>query len=120
MIFGGWGYGSGVGFSWVGVVGLILFAALIGSVVWLAMSLARRPPVVHRYPGPGPGWYGWAPPRNPALEELDVAYARGQVSREEYMQRRADLTGWGPPPGGPGGVPGPPPGPVGPGAPPAS
>jgi len=28
---------------------------------------------------------------NKALERLDEAYARGEVSREEYLQRRADL-----------------------------
>ena len=39
--------------------------------------------------------------RLPALEELDLRYARGEVAREDYLQRRADLlgaAGYGPPP----------------------
>jgi hypothetical protein len=40
------------------------------------------------------------PYQNPALHELDLAYARGQLSREEYLRRRADLS-WSGYPGGP-------------------
>jgi putative membrane protein len=40
-----------------------------------------------------------APPfRSPGLDELDVRYARGEVTRDEYLQRRADLGGIAPPP----------------------
>jgi uncharacterized membrane protein len=31
--------------------------------------------------------------QNPAISELDVRYARGDIDREEYLQRRADLIG---------------------------
>ena len=61
---------------------------------------------------------GAAPPRHvasQAMYELDLRYARGEIDRVEYMQRRADLMGQ-PPPGappgpGPGPAPGPGPGP---------
>lgn len=33
----------------------------------------------------------WPSVENPALEELRVAYARGELSREEFEQRREDL-----------------------------
>ncbi|MGO8685710.1 MAG: hypothetical protein ACLQT7_00800 [Candidatus Dormibacteria bacterium] len=107
-------YGYGVGFPlWGTIIGLILLALLIGSIVWLVVALTR--PGRHvRMGGWGAGGYG---PRfrHPALDELDLAYARGQLTRDEYFRRRADLTGWGPP-GGPPGYPGPGAGPQGPGA----
>lgn len=34
-----------------------------------------------------------AEPRSRALEILDEAYAKGEVGREEYLQKRADLKG---------------------------
>ena len=43
----------------------------------------------------------WTPPgpsRSPGLDELDMRYARGEIAREEYLARRADLTGSVPPP----------------------
>ena len=91
-------YGYGVGFPlWGTIIGLILLALLIGSIVWLVVALTR--PGRHvRMGGWGAGGYG---PRfrHPALDELDLAYARGQLTRDEYFRRRADLTGWGPPRG---------------------
>ncbi len=39
-----------------------------------------------------------APPLpSPAMAELDMLYARGEVARAEYLTRRADLTGVPPP-----------------------
>jgi hypothetical protein len=95
----GWGWGPG----WFWIVGLVFFALTIGSIVWLIVSLSR--PGHWTRPYWGPGWYGPTPPQaqqSPALQELDIAYARGQLSREEYFRRRADLTGWSPPGGAPG------------------
>jgi hypothetical protein len=106
-------YGYGFGFPlWGTIIGLILFALLIASIVWLIVAITR--PGRHvRMAGWGGGGYG---PRfrHPALDELDLAYARGQLTREEYFRKRADLTGWGPP-GGPPGFAGPGVGPQGPG-----
>ena len=127
--YGAGGFGVGlVG----GIIGLILFALLVGSIVWLIVVLARprhwgRPWVggpwhVREHYGQQYGQYGPGGQGNPILAELDMAYARGQLSREEYFRRRADLTGWTPPggtpgfTGGPGAGPGPGPGPgAGPG-----
>jgi len=108
-------YGYGSGFPlWGAIIGLVLFALLIGAIVWLIVAISRpgRPAGIHSVAG------GYGPRfRTPAMEELDVAYARGRVNREEYFRRRADLTGWGPP-GGPPGFPGP--GPQGSGGDPAA
>jgi hypothetical protein len=91
-----YGYG-GFGFPlWFSIIGLILFALMAGSIIWLVISLSRPGRRVRM------GWYagggGYGPRfRHPALDELDLAYARGQVTRDEYFRRRADLTtGWGP------------------------
>jgi uncharacterized membrane protein len=86
----------GFGFPlWGTIIGLVLLALLIGSVVWLVIAVSRpsRHVRANWYAG---GAYG---PRfrHPALDELDLAYARGQLTREEYFRRRADLTGWSPP-----------------------
>ena len=105
-----YGYG-GVGFPlWFSIIGLILFALMIGSIIWLVISLTRPGRHVGMRWSAGGGGYG---PRfhPPALQELDIAYARGQLTREEYFRRRADLTSWGGPGGPPGFAGGPGPGP---------
>jgi uncharacterized membrane protein len=38
------------------------------------------------------------PFRSPGLDELDLRYARGELSRSEYFERRADLMGGPAPP----------------------
>jgi hypothetical protein len=109
-----YGYG-GFGFPlWFSIIGLVLFALMIASIIWLVVSLTRSGRHVGMRWYGGGGGYG---PRfhPPALQELDLAYARGQLTREEYFRRRADLTGWGPPGGPPGFAGGPGPGSQGPG-----
>jgi putative membrane protein len=71
---------------------LIVVAVVIGVVLLTRMWLLSRPPT-GRPASPA------APPQSPALTELDVRYARGEITREEYLQRRSDLLGhFGPPP----------------------
>jgi len=76
-------------------VGFVLLFLLVAAIVWLIVVLARP----HRFSPMGPYAYRHQF-HNPALHELDLAYARGQVSREEYLRRRADLS-WSGYPGGP-------------------
>jgi putative membrane protein len=80
---------------------LVVLALVVGTVFIVRMLLARP----HLLTRPTPP----APP-SPALAELDLRYARGEVSREEYLQRRADLLGYGHG-AGPSGAPPIPPGP---------
>jgi putative membrane protein len=75
------------GLSWV-MFALLLLLFLI-AVVSLVLALYDRS---HRIVAPSAGR---------ALTELDLCYARGEVSREEYLQRRADLGGQTVPPPAP-------------------
>jgi putative membrane protein len=84
---------------------LIIVVVVILGIYFLVRGVPHRPP----WPGPGPRQYWGRPPgrgpRNPAIDELDLRYARGELDRVEYMQRRADLLG-APPPDDPGTAPG--------------
>jgi len=57
---------------------LAVIAVVVGVVVIVRLLLERR-----QQPA--------AAPRHQAVEELDLRYARGEVDRAEYLQRRADL-----------------------------
>jgi putative membrane protein len=61
---------------WV-VVPLVVLALVVVASVWLVRS--ARGPVPRGAEG--------------ARHELDLRYARGEVDRDEYLQRRADLEG---------------------------
>jgi putative membrane protein len=67
------------GFMWFWLIfAVLVLALLVVGVVWLVRTLA----------GPGSGGATSA-----ARQELDLRYARGELTREEYLQRRADLEG---------------------------
>ena len=72
---GGWWLG--------GLLGLLLFAAVVTLAVLLGMRLAGRP---RHWGGPHMG-HG----HDQALAQLRLRYAQGQVSREEYLRTSADL-----------------------------
>ncbi len=68
---GGWGWGMAI-FGW-------LFMALVVVLVgWLIWSTTRRPE---------------SPGRNErrALDLLDERYAKGEIDRDGYLERKADL-----------------------------
>jgi putative membrane protein len=76
---------------------LVVIAIIVGIYVLVrGFTLRSRP------------WWGPPDPRlhdgprgrggSPAIEELDLRYARGELDRIEYLQRRADLLGEAPPP----------------------
>jgi putative membrane protein len=72
------------GWAWMPLMGLIplLFLALLVAIVVLLVR-----------------WMSNAPERPPgsrgssALDALGERYARGEISREEYLQKKADLVG---------------------------
>lgn len=67
----GWGMG-------MGITGLILLLLLLGLITWLVVSIAQKSHATDRT-------------SRTALDVLDDRYARGEVDREEYLERRADL-----------------------------
>jgi putative membrane protein len=70
---------GGGAFMWFwAIFALLVLALLVVGVVWLVRTLA----------GPSP-----ASTLSTARQELDLRYARGELTREEYQQRRADLEG---------------------------
>ncbi|TMD08480.1 MAG: SHOCT domain-containing protein [Chloroflexi bacterium] len=66
-----------------GLFTLLVVAAIVAGVVLIARQW-RRP----AHP-PAAGWS----PQSPGIHELDVRYARGEIDRADYLQRRADILG---------------------------
>jgi putative membrane protein len=80
----GWWWGF-----WGHLIPFVLFLLLIGLVVWAVLRISGRGFA------PAAGSSGFAPvmARDPALEEVRLRYARGEMSREEFVQRSWDLGG---------------------------
>jgi putative membrane protein len=62
------------------IVWLAVLVALIAAAVWFVRTMGQRsdgrPPAERRSTG---------------LEALDERYARGEISREEYLQKKRDI-----------------------------
>jgi uncharacterized membrane protein len=88
-VVGGPGYDSGVSVLAI-VLRFTLWVLVLLAVVWFArevlLALQARS---HRH----------APPSSPAVAELEMRYARGEINRADYLGRRADLGA--PPPAAP-------------------
>ena len=67
----GWGSMGGFGF----ILWLLILGAIIAGVVWFVRS----------QPLPG------GKRRSTGLDVLEERYARGEISREEYLQKKHDL-----------------------------
>jgi putative membrane protein len=86
-----WGDGHMGATGWVGLIFMILiWIAIIVGLVFLFRYLFSGPHGGWRrdwheqHPAPGAG-------SSNALRILEERYARGEIDREEYLQRRADL-----------------------------
>lgn len=74
---GRYGFDHMDGWGWVpAVIGLVFLAALIGLLVWLINSLVRKPGTASS---------------GQARALLDERYAKGEIEREDYLARKADL-----------------------------
>lgn len=73
------GYGWGMGWGWIGMI--LFWILLILAIVWLVRALDL---------GSGAGGHRDAN-RDDALEVLRERYARGEIDREEFQDRKRDL-----------------------------
>ena len=80
----GWWFGF-----WGHFIPFLLFVALIALVVWAVFRLSGR----SYAPAMATAGVAPVPRRDPALEEVRLRYARGEMSREEFVQRSQDLGG---------------------------
>jgi len=71
---------------------VLLFAALVMLVVWLVTSF-RRGQLLHEHASPARS------ATDNALQEARMRYARGEMTREEFLQISTDLGGAPPLPG---------------------
>lgn len=74
----GWGYGFGYGLVHM-VIWVVILAAIIVGIVWLVRSLAAND-----------GRYA-LPHRSASLDVLEERYARGEINRDEYLQKKHDI-----------------------------
>jgi len=66
--------GEGMGFGFI--FWFVILAVIIAGVVWFVRSQPLA--ALER--------------RSPALEALEERYARGEINREEYLQKKRDIT----------------------------
>jgi putative membrane protein len=81
----GYGWGGWMMFGALHMIAVLLFLALL---VWLAVRMARGGGAGS---DAGMGAGSGAGGRGTARELLDERYARGEIDRDEYQQRRRDL-----------------------------
>lgn len=74
---GGWGW------HWFGGIGMILFWLLIILLVLGALKYLRSDALDRSGAEGG----------KTATDYLDEAYAKGEITREEFLQKRADIKG---------------------------
>jgi putative membrane protein len=79
-MMGNWGYGYGYGLIHM-VVWIVILIAIIVGVIWLVRSLASG------------GGGAALPRRSPGLEVLEERYARGEINRDEYLEKKKDIGG---------------------------
>lgn len=76
-----WGY-DGMGWHWWSWLWMALF--------WLVPVLLIAAAIKYLVAKPGPGG-GRQETGKTALDYLEEAYAKGEISREEFLQKREDL-----------------------------
>jgi uncharacterized membrane protein len=82
------GYDAGVSVLAI-VLRFTLWVLVILAVVWFVREVLRISEARSQRRTP--------PPPSPAVAELEMRYARGEINRADYLGRRADLGGPQPP-----------------------
>ena len=90
-MMGGWHWdnGFGSGFGWVGFFFMVLFLVIIiVGVVLVVRSLSNQNRGHEATRNQPPSERSATP-----LEVLEERYARGEIDRQEFLDRKSDLTG---------------------------
>ncbi len=74
---GGWDHMNGWGRG-MAIFGWLFMALIVALVTWVIWSTTHQPPPSNGHDGR-------------ALRLLDERYARGEIERDEYCERKADL-----------------------------
>ena len=67
------------------IVMFLIFIVLIILLIWAIASAGRRGHYWHDYHNSGQS------PRNPGLDVLNERYAKGEITKEEYEQKKKDI-----------------------------
>lgn len=67
------GYGGGLGWLWMVLFWVLLIVAIVALVRWLFISSVERPK------------------QRTAMDILEERYARGEIDRDEFEQKKRDL-----------------------------
>ncbi|MGE5261048.1 MAG: SHOCT domain-containing protein [Actinomycetota bacterium] len=77
-----WGYGHGWGLGGGGMgFGFVFWLAILTAIIALVVWFSRSGPLDR------------SQRRSSGLEVLEQRYARGEISREEYLEKKRDITG---------------------------
>lgn len=87
-----WGYnGYGPGWGMMGgygaygpfhmIIWIVVLILIVAAVVWLMRSFVL------------PGAHHLPPRRSAGLDVLEERYARGEIPRDEYLQKKKDILG---------------------------
>ncbi len=77
-MMGGYGYGYGLIHM---IFWIVILIAIVVAIIWLVRSLA------------GGAGHGPHTRRSTGLDVLEERYARGEIKRDEYLQKKKDIGG---------------------------
>jgi putative membrane protein len=82
-MMGGWGGYGGYGYGPLHlIVWIVIIVAIIAFCAWMMRSMCM--PGMRRHMPPG---------RSSGLDVLEERYARGEINRDEYLQKKKDIGG---------------------------
>lgn len=79
-MMGGWGGYGGYGPLGMIIIWLLILALIVAAVVWVVRSASHSG--IHLPSGVR---------RSPGLDLLEERYARGEIKRDEYLEKKKDL-----------------------------
>lgn len=88
-MFGGTGFGGFGAFGWVGVIlNLVITIGIIVGIVWLVTWLVRQ---FAQGDFNSPAFQNRVDPTETPRHVLQLRYARGEISRDQYVEMLEDL-----------------------------